>query len=453
VKPTTSSRIPPGPAEPYDATQDLLRWMQQNFERYGDIYKASVYGSDVYVISAPEYAEYVLLRNWENFPRAGPVIKRIALSLGNGLMSSNGPLWVRQRRMIQPAFTREAVGELCGTFVKVNVALLEKWKQAARCGASVDVTQDVSTTVLDVMLFVIFGDDYAKVAPHFQIVGAESRNLEFARTCSVLKKVIMQVTSERREQRRAARDLLGLMLRARDRDSGQPMTDAQLANEALTLVVAGHETTASVLNWVWYLLSRYPEVEARLVGELQALLGGTDPVFEELARFTYTRRVIEETLRTYPPGWLMARRAITADRLGDYLLPAGTEIYISPYLLQRHPRLWQEPERFNPDRFAEESPDQPRLSMCPFSAGPRNCIGEFFARIEMQIHIMLIARELRLRYGAAEPPEFVAGVNLLSRHHFIMQPQLRAGAAAGVPVLDRDSATGSADSAEAVRPA
>jgi cytochrome P450 len=147
--------------------------------------------------------------------------------------------------------------------------------------------------------------------------------------------------------------------------------------------------------------------------------------FGELARFTYTRQVIEETLRTYPPGWLMERRAIASDRLGDYLLPAGTAVYISPYLLQRHPRLWRDPDRFDPGRFAAKSAQPPRLSMCPFSAGPRNCIGELFARVEMQVHVMLIARALQLRYEDPRPAELVAGVNLLSRGHFIMRPQLR----------------------------
>ena len=275
----TSGRIPPGPVEPYSATQDLLSWVQGNFARYGDLYKASIYGSDAYVINAPEYAEHVLLRNWENFPRAGPVIKRIALSLGNGLMSSAGPLWVKQRRMIQAAFTRDAVGALFETFVKLTLGLCEKWKQAARQGSSVNVTEDVSITVLDVMLLVIFGDDYAKVAPRFQVVGAESRNLEFAQACSALKRITIEIATERRNQGRDANDLLGRMLRARDRDSGRSMSDAQLANEALTLVVAGHETTASVLNWVWYLLAR----DLSLVA-LAATLAGFQP------RITLRRR-------------------------------------------------------------------------------------------------------------------------------------------------------------------
>lgn len=430
-----SERIPPGPAEPYTPSEDLLGWMQQNFERFGDIYQASVHGHPVYVINSPEYAEHVLLRNWENFPRAGPVIKRIALSLGNGLMSSNGAHWVKQRRMIQPAFTREAVAAQFETFVKLNIALREKWKRSAVRGTGVDVTQDVSTTVLDVMLYVIFGADYPQVARHFEIVGEESRNLQFAFNCSALKKIVIQIATERRARGRDEADLLGMMLRARDRDSGQPMSDTQLANEALTLVVAGHETTASVLNWVWYLLARHPAVETRLVAELRELLGTGEPAFKDLGRFAYTRQVIEEALRTYPPGWLMARRALEPDRLGDYLLPAGTEVYISPYLLQRHPRLWSEPDRFDPERFADESVDQPRLSMCPFSAGPRNCIGEFFARVEMQVHVMLIASELRLRYADPKPAEFVAGVNLLSRGHFIMEPQLRPAACAAPPAV------------------
>jgi cytochrome P450 len=419
-----SSRVPPGPAEPYSGSDDLLNWMQQNFQRYGDIYKASIYGGDVYVINAPEYAEYVLLRNWQNFLRKGQAVKRIALSLGNGLISSNGPLWAKQRRMIQPAFTREAVSSQWSVFMKPNIALRDRWTASARSGASVNVTQDLSNTVLEVTLRSIFGDDYDKVAAHFQIVAEESRNLEFAQTCSALSKIIVEIAHERRAQQRDASDILGTMMRSRDRESGRAMPDAQLAREALTLVIAGHETTASVLNWTWYLLSRHPDVEARLVGEIHDLLGNEEPTFQNLGRFSYTRQVLEEALRTYPPLWLMTRKTIKPDVLGEYVVPTGTEIYISPYLLQRHPHLWQDPDQFDPERFAGGE-DQPRLSMCPFGAGPRNCIGEFFARVEMQLHLMLIAPRLRLRYDDPRPAGMVAGVNLLSNRNFIMQPVLR----------------------------
>jgi cytochrome P450 len=195
----------------------------------------------------------------------------------------------------------------------------------------------------------------------------------------------------------------------------------------MTLVVAGHETTASVLNFTWYLLSQHPAVEQKLSSELEQLsLRREFPHLDDLPRFTYTRQVIEEAMRLYPPGWLMTRKALKDDQLGDYFVPAGTEIYIAPYLIQRHPNLWHEPDRFDPDRFSpEQSTGRHPLAMLPFSVGPRNCIGEFLARIEMQIHLMMIASKLRLRYASSEAPELVGGVNLLSRHDFLMTTEPR----------------------------
>lgn len=421
-----SQRLPPGPDECYQATEDLLEWMRGNTERYGDIFRSSLYGQRVYVINSPEAADHVLLRNWRNYPRKGQAVKRIALSLGNGLISSNGEVWARQRRMIQPAFRRESIRVFFDAFLRVSAGLLAKWEGAARLGASVDVTLDVSLAVLEATLVSIFGSDYERAAPHFALIADESRNLEFAQTCIALGKVVAQIAVDRRRNGVDGDDLLGQMMRARDRDGGRPMSDAELARHAMTLVIAGHETTASVLNWIWYLLARHPEVEARLGAEIDALLGDELPSFDKLTGFVYLRQVIEEALRTYPPLWLMTRKAQGDDSLGGYFVPAGTEIYMSPYLLQRHPRYWEEPDRFDPGRFAADaSQDRHPLATCPFGAGPRNCIGEFFARVEMQAHLLLIARRLRLRGGDDQGADFVAGVNLVSRHHFIMQPQLR----------------------------
>jgi cytochrome P450 len=420
------TQIPPGPAEKYSTTADLLVWMKDHFEQYGDIYKASVYGSNVYVISAPEYAEHVLLKNWQSYLRKGQAVKRIALSLGNGLISSNGEFWVRQRRMIQPAFTRDAIYALTHVMVTASAALLEKWKQAARRRASVNVTRDISLSVLEVTLGSIFGHDYDKVAPDFDIVAKESRNMEFAQTLNSLGKIIVEVATQRRNENSTATDILGMLMQARDREHGRPMPDAQLAREIMTLVIAGHETTASVLNWTWYLLSKHPQVEAKLSSELGNLREGEFPPPESLVKFTYTRQVIDEALRLYPPLWLMTRKALKDDQLGDYFVPAGTEIYISPYLIQRHPQLWEVPDRFDPERFdSDHAQARHRLTMCPFGAGPRNCIGESFALIEMQIHVMTIGRELQLRHAETQPPELEAGVNLLSKHDFIMTPEFK----------------------------
>lgn len=421
--------IPPGPAEAYSPTEDLLNWMHGHFKRYGNIYKASVYGTSAYVISAPEYAQHILRTNWQNYTK-GQEFKRVALLLGNGLVVSEGEFWKKQRRMVQPAFHNNAIGALTGVISAVNVALLERWEQAARNNDSVNVTRDVSLVALEVVLTAIFGRDYGQVAPHFNILSDESaRDLQFAQAFRALGKIVVQVAARRRNENMVATDILGMLMAARDRDSGEAMPDHQLVNEIMTLIVAGHETTAGTLNWAWYLLSQHPQVEQRLSRELGNLLAGDVPDLDDLPKFTYTPRVIDEALRLYPAVWLISRRALQDDRLGDYFVPAGTELYISPYFIQRHPDLWEAPDRFDPDRFdPAHSQDRHPLALLAFSAGPRNCIGEFLSRLEMQIHLMTIAKRLRLRFVEKAPPELEAGVNLRSKHDFIMFPEIKASA-------------------------
>jgi enediyne biosynthesis protein E7 len=422
-------RFPPGPPKQYSSAEDLFRWMNDNFARYGDIYKASVFGSDVYVVSAPEYCERILRRNWRNYARSGQVVKRIALLLGNGLVASNGEFWASQRRMIQPAFSKTSIGGLIKIITSVNAELLEKWKQAARCREAINVTHDISVMVLKITLLAIFGDDYAAVAPHFNILAEQSaRNFEFAQAFRPLGKIIRQLAMQRRQDGTVATDFLGKLMQARDRQRGEPMPDAQLVREVMTLVVGGHETTAGLLNWMWFLLSRYPESQTRLSNEYDRLPWGELPAMDMLEKYIYSRRVIDEALRLYPPVWLMTRKAINDDQLGDFFVPAGTEIYISPYLIQRSPDLWEAPDRFDPDRVSfDNGSDRHELALCPFGAGPRNCIGELLARVEIQIHLMMFAKELRLLYHEEKPPEISAGVHLLSKHDFIMQPEIKCG--------------------------
>jgi cytochrome P450 len=427
---TVSGQTPPGPPDAYDPSEDLLAWIQLNFDRYGDIYRATIYGSPVYVVNTPQMAEHVLLKNWRNYLRKGQAVKRIALSLGPGLISINGERWASQRRMIQPAFTREAVSALFDAICVPNQSLFARWQQAAAAGQSVDVTHDLSLTVLEVTLRAIFGRDYDSIAPEFQIVADETRNLEFAQICSQLGTLIVAIVQARRERHSDDADILGRMMAARDRQ-GAPMPDAQLAREALTLVIAGHETTASVLNWAWYLLAKYPDVQSRVAAEVRHCKENGALSIRALEQLSYTCSVLEEVLRSYPPLWLMTRKTIKPDLLGGYEVPVGTEIYISPYLLQRHPGLWQDPQRFDPERFeAANAENQQRLSMCPFGAGPRNCIGEYFARVEMQVHLATIIDTLSLCNTVQAPAQIVAGVNLLSREHFIMRPHLRNDPAA-----------------------
>jgi cytochrome P450 len=422
-------RVPTGPPEKYDTAEELLSWMSRSFAQFGDIYSASIYGNHVYVITSPDYVAHVLLRNWRNYIRKGYAIKRISMLLGNGIISSNGEFWAAQRRMIQPAFTRKAVESQTGVMIDATRELLAQWLAAAHNRTRVNVTRDVSRTVLKITLTAIFGADYATIAPHFEIVSEESRDLEFAQMFTALGKVIIEVAERRRRDRIEGSDILGWVMQARDRDRGLPMPDAQLAREIMTLIVAGHETTASVLNWTWYLLSRHSAVDQHLAEELAAYPAGKAPDAHDLARFPYAAQVVEEAMRLYPPLWLMTRRAVGDDHIGGYFVPAGTEIYISPYFLQRNPGYWRTPEHFDPARTEESDSDEEardRLKRCPFGAGPRNCVGEQFARVEMQIHLMMIAKHLRLRADDERAPQVVANLNLLSKDDFIMRPELRA---------------------------
>jgi cytochrome P450 len=423
---TNDVQIPPGPSAKYNTTQELLSWMDDNCRLYGDIYKASVYGTIVYVISSPEYAERVLRKNWQNYKK-GQAIKRIAFLLGSGLMVSEGGLWKHQRRMIQPAFHRNAIGALMGVIGTVNAKLFKRWEQAAEKHERVNVTRDVSLMVLEVVLIAIFGDEYEQVAPHFGILSdVPERNLEFAQKFRFLGTIIVEAVAKRRKENIKSNDILGMLMEARDRESGELMPTHQLINEIMTIIVAGHETTASTLNWTWYLLSQHPEVEEKLARELSDLPENEFPDVNDLPKFTYARQVLDEAMRLYPPGWLMTRRALKDDQLGAYFVPAGTEIYVSPYFIQRHPRLWDAPDRFNPDRFdSDHLQDRHPLAMLPFSAGPRNCVGEFFARVEMQVHLMTIAKRLRLHYAEETPLGLDVGVNLRSKHDFIMTPEIR----------------------------
>jgi len=405
---------------------DLRMWIENNFRLYGDIFSATILGTNAYVVSSPVYAQHVLRKNWTNY-RKGLAVKRIAMLLGNGLMVSEGEFWVSQRRMIQPAFHRNVIASLYDVIKSANSKLLEKWEKAAQQKATVNVTSDVSLTVLEITLRSLFGSDYSLAAPYFNVLHDNPvRDLEFAQTFADLRQFLAGLIERRRRNTSDGADILGMLMEARDQ-RGQPMPDGQLVKEITTIIVAGHETTASTLNLLWHLISQNPEVERQLTAEIESLISEGFPDIENLMEYKYVRSVIDEALRLYPPGWLLTRRAQKDDRLGEYFVPAGTEIYISPYVIHRHPELWIEPNSFNPDRFyTTDAREKRSAALLPFSIGPRNCIGELFARTEMQVHLIMVANRLRLRSLNEELPEFEAGVNLRAKHDFVMSPERKA---------------------------
>jgi cytochrome P450 len=424
---TSLERQPPGPDKPYNANDDLLDWMRDQFSRFGDIYKASVYGTNVFVTRDPTLADHVLRGNWRNYVK-GQAIKRVALLLGNGLMVSEGEFWKHQRRMVQPALHGACLTNLVEIVRTLNSDLVNSWEAAAQEAKPVNVTVSISQMVLKVVVISIFGDDYEYIGSSFNILSENSaRSLEFAKIFRSLRREVLGVIDRRRKQEATAPDILGALMTMQDPANGERMPDPQLVNEVMTLIVAGHETTASTLSWVWHLLSQHPSTEEELRLELQNQRAHHDLSLGDLPKFTYTRGVIEEALRLYPAGWLMTRKALQKDYLGEYLVTPGTEIYIPVYLIHRHPALWPDPDRFDPDRFnPERSQGRPRLAMLPFSAGPRNCIGESFARVEMAVHLITAASRLRLRAVDSQPPTLDLGVNLRSKSDFMMVPEILA---------------------------
>jgi cytochrome P450 len=291
---------------------------------------------------------------------------------------------------------------------------------------------------LEVILRSIFSSDLDGIIardganPFAFLAEDATRDLQTAVRFRNLARVILGVVGERRRSGDRPFDFLSLLMDARDRKTGAGMSDKELLDEINTLIIAGHETSAGTLNWAWYLLSRHPDVEARLIAELAALTPGDEFTFDQLMGLSYAACVLKETLRLYPPVWLFSRRALKEDQLGDFRVPAGAHIFIAPYFLHRRPELWPDPERFNPDRFDESrNPPVDRYAFIPFSAGARRCIGEYFSFVEMQMHLALLAPHFALGPLAGAPgpaAELEPAVNLRTRHTIHLNVRHRSAA-------------------------
>lgn len=426
--------LPPGPADQFDidANEESFHKMWELFLRFGDIYKIDPPGRDrlTYVVNHPELVQHVLAGNHRNYVK-GLGFERVKMLLGNGLIVSEGGFWRRQRQMLQPAFSKQNIAGMSEIMRGCSARLCERWEAKADRGEAINITGELSEMALEVILRAIFGTDLDLLCrdhggnPFEVLAEHNARDLQLVLKVRALAPIILGVVEGRRRGDARQKDFLSMYMYARDRDSGQPMTDRELVDEVVTLIVAGHETTAATLNWVWYLLSQNPGAEEALHSEVDLLEGGI-PRYEDLPRLAYAKQVMQEALRLYPPVWLFTRKAVGEDRLGDYWVAPGTDILLSPYIVHRHPEFWQRPEEFRPERFSEEgAKGRHKFAYFPFSMGARRCTGEFFAFVEVQIHLGLLASRLRLSLIPGQELELEPAVNLRSKHGLMMMPQRR----------------------------
>jgi cytochrome P450 len=430
-----AARLPPEADVQFDigGDDDAIHRMTELFARHGDTYRfySPARRAPMWVINHPDDVKRVLVSNHKNYTK-GSGLDRVKILLGHGIMTSEGELWKRQRYMMQPSFHRRVITEFAKLIDACNERFIAKWEAQAARGELVNITDDMSELTLEIVLLSIFGTDLERLAKEmggnpFDIVTKEpARDLKFAYKFRQLAKLVGALATRRRAEKSEHFDFLQMLMDARDKETGAPMSERELIDEAMTLIVAGHETTASGLNWTWYLLSQNPQAEALLHAEIDAAAETSEPGLAEMEQLSYTKNVVDEALRLYPPGWLLSRRTIAPDVLGGYECPAGTDVLLCPYLLHRHPRYWKEPDAFRPERFdAAHEAERPRFAYMPFAAGPRHCIGETLALYEMYMHLYKVARRYRLTYVEGRPLELEAQINLRTKYPLMMKLERR----------------------------
>ncbi len=433
--PAASVRRLPGPLEPIelradaDTLADLLRLQGE----YGNIvYLETPRGRHVYFVNDPDAIRRILVRDHGKYVK-GPGFERVKLLLGNGIFVSDGEHWRRARTMAQPGFTRRKLNHLIRLIVRCVEARSDAWRRLAERGESLDVTTEMTDFALELILRAIFGRDYDErivadgVNPFAFLSEEFSRDINLVVKFRALRDLMLDIIEQRRGREDAdGFDFLSVYMGAVDK-TGAPFSDRELLDEIMTLIIAGFETSAGTLNWAWYLIARHPEVERRIVEEARRVLEDNEPLDRErIDRLGYLEQVLNETMRLYPPGWIFSRRAIEDASLGDFDVPAGTDIYISPYILHRTAQFWPRPETFDPDRFGRDAFDEDKqAAFIPFSLGPRRCIGEYFAMLEMKIHMALLVPRFHMALATSRPPELDLGINLRSKGGIELTPELR----------------------------
>jgi len=426
------NNLAPGPGNVLDinTTEETFKAIPQLLAEFGDLVRVPSPNEEVdsYLVNHPDMIRHILIKNNANYLK-GPGFNRVKMLLGNGIIVSDGAFWRRQRRMIQPAFNKKIIARLVDEIKKCNLELFQSWQHIAEKGELIDITQTAGELSLMVILRVIFSKDLDSIFeqqggnPFAFLTEDLTRDMKVVLKFRSLMKLFQSIIDQRRASEEERFDFLAMFIDARDKETGEAMTDKEIIDELMTLIIAGHETSAITLQWSWYFLANNPQVEQSALAAISdAHLKEKIPAFDELEKLGYIQQLVYEALRLYPPVWIFSRKAIDEDVLGGYSIPAGSNIFISPYYMHRHPDYWPDAENYDPERFTAESErERHKTAFIPFSAGPRRCIGDFFAVVEMQIHFALMLPEFKMEYQPDGPIELEPYINLRTRNGLKMK--------------------------------
>lgn len=385
--------------------------------RLGDVVEIEFPYVRAFLVNRPDLVERVLHDNYKAYGKQTRGYAALRQILGNGLLTSEGAFWLRQRRLAQPAFHRENLAGWGATMVKATRELADAWAPRMMSGERFDVHDDMMRLTLRIVGQTLLSTDLTSSASEvggaltslLRILTARASRLvswpdwvptpanrllvrERARLDAVVQTLIRQ-----RRSSGAGDDLLGMLMSATDADTGEQMNDQQLRDELMTIVLAGHETTANALSWVFVMLGRHPDVEAKLRAELQTVLSGREPTTADAPKLVYTAAVLNETLRLYPPVWALARSCADGDVIGDVTLPKGSLVFFMPWLIHRRADVWPEPLKFDPERWLSGDKPKSRCAFMPFSSGPRKCIGDAFALLEGQLVLATLLQRVKVK--------------------------------------------------------
>ena len=426
---------PPGPKPHFLignmplASQDPLavfgRWAKQ----YGDIFYYRAGWIQVYFLNHPDSIESVLVRQHQNLLK-DRVVRNSRWFFGDGLLTSEGEQWKRQRRLSQPAFHRERIASYARLMTNYGEQMLSAWQD----GAVLDVHQEMMRLTLRIVVRALFNVEAEQTTEISRALNVIMRNstgarmilppflrllpspamFEFRRAVNQLNHTVYRIINLRRKDGQGSEDLLSMLMEVRDEDGSQ-MNDTQLRDEVMTFLLAGHETTALALSWTWYLLGENSQAEERLHEELDRVVGGRIPTISDLPSLTYTEAIIKESMRLYPPAWCLARTVIKEFELDRYRIPARANVVMSQWIMHRDPRFYSDPEKFDPDRWSHANSQKvvPKFAYFPFGGGPRQCIGASFAMMEAVLLLATIASRFQL--GKVDGPPVVPVPSLTLR--------------------------------------